>query len=66
MMSDSSEDEEWDSVVESTCKVVNNKAAHGLAYDLTIAKTLNVAGNYQVFTIEKVSKRKNPNNMCHN
>ena len=66
MMSDSSEDEEWDSVVERTCKVVNDKAARGLAFHITIANTLNVGGKYQVFSIQKVSKRKNTNNNFHN
>ena len=54
--SSSSEDEEWESVVQRTCKVVNKKAARGLAFDITVANTLNVGGKYQVFSILEVLK----------
>ena len=47
-MADRSKPEDWKNIVETTYKITESMIGRGKAYDLTIAKTLNIAGTYQV------------------
>ena len=47
-MTERSKPEDWKNIVESTFKITESMIGRGKAYDLTIAKTLNIAGIYQV------------------
>ena len=42
--------DDWQSVVETTYGITKIMFGRGKAYDLTIAKTLGIAGEYQVLT----------------
>ena len=46
------EEEEWKNIVETTFKITETMFGRGKAYDLSIAKALNIAGRYQVMTDE--------------
>ena len=47
-MTERSEQEDWESIVETTDKITETMIYRGKAYDLTIAKALRIAGRYQV------------------
>ena len=56
-MCDTAEDVEWDSIVQTTFTVVDDEKGRGNAFDHTVARTLNVSGEFQVCQILKFAKK---------
>jgi len=46
-MTERSKPEDWENIVETTFKIAETMIGRGKTYDLTIAKTLKIAGRYQ-------------------